>query len=578
MKWSTRLGASLLSVVLATAAHAAPADLVLINGKVVTVDDQFSVASAVAVRDGRILAVGDNEEILSLAGAQTRSVDLAGRTVIPGLIDTHSHLARASQWWIYEVRLDGVTSRAEAMRRLRERAAELQPGDWLITLGGWVEEQFLDAPVGFTLDELDQLAPNNPVLLDVNYSHRYVNSAFLELAGVPVINTEATGPAEDAGRSSLLGAGGKGLTEAMVDRDDNGRATGRIGGGGFAFSQILPLLPVLDEEQVRTGIKAAVADAVSNGLTTVYDGGGFGIRRSTYDRVAELAAEEELDMRIFNAWFMMSRNPEAARELLSQVGLEQPDYSNDRAAQIGLGELLYAPHLDGFDHAMQDNAENRAVLRDIFAAAAADQWNIQMHMVQPDTMNVALDLMDELSGDFALKPLRWIFIHADMIDAPALERMRPYNMSPSLRSNGLIGGAARQALLDKFGEDALAMPDLRMVQDSGIPWTFGSEAPRINVLNPMMSLAWAVTGRQFYDGKQVNSRTVSREEALIAHTRNGAYSVFQENSLGQIRPGFLADMVVLDRDYLSVPGAELYDVRAVLTVVNGKVVFDAGAQ
>ena len=365
------------------------------------------------------------------------------------------------------------------------------------------------------------------------------------------------------------------ITEAMVVRDQDGRATGRINGGGDAFRQIFANFPVLDRQQTKEGIKSVVAAALSNGLTTVYDGGGFGIRWETYDITAEMAADNELDMRIFHTKFMRPNTPAEAREESAKLQLLRPNYSNDRQALIGLGEVIYGPHHDGFSYAMEASEDNLEGLRTMFGAAATGDWNVQMHMVQPRTMHLALDLMDELEPAHAFKPLRWIFIHADMINQPVLERMRKYGMSPSFRSNGLIGGAARQDLLEKFGDKILGMPNLRMTQASGIPWTFGSEAPRINVLDPLMSLAWAVTGKRFYDGSVVNNRTVSREEALIAHTRNGALAIFQENNLGQIRNGFQADFVVLDRDYLEVAEEQLFEVEVAMTVVAGEVVFQA---
>ncbi len=560
---------------LCTSLACAAADRIFINGHIITVDDRFAIAQAIAVEDGRIVQVGDNAAIQALAGADSKIVDLGGKTVIPGLIDTHSHVVRASQLWTYEVRLDGVTSRTKALELLEAKAQQLQPGDWLMSFGGWVEEQFLDDPRGFSLDELDAIAPDHPVFLDINYSHRYVNSVFLERANILVINRNVA-PSETVDTSRLINTQNTGITEAMVERDAQGRATGRINGGGFAYSQAFPLFPELDDGQSRASLKAVVAAAVANGLTTIYDGGGFGVRRESYAIAAQLAQAGELDMRIFHAQFMTPRTPQQALDEAEKVALQRPEYNNDRQALIGLGEVIYTPHQDGFERAMEATDENLAGLKTMLTAAASGGWGLQLHMVQPSSMNLALNLMDELSPQYSLKPLRWIFIHADMIDQPVLERMRPYGMTPSLRSNGMLGGAARQALLDTFGEAGLAMPDLRGIQDSGIPWTFGSEAPRINVLNPLMSLAWAVTGQRFYDGGVVNNRTVSREEALIAHTRNGALSVFQENNLGQIRNGFQADFVVLDRDYLTVPEDQLYQVQAVMTVVGGKTVYTAG--
>ena len=146
-----------------------PADIVLLNGKIVTVDDRFTIAEALAVKGERILAVGSNAEIEKHKGPLTRVVDLNRRTVIPGLIDNHAHYMRAAEYWHREVRLDGITSHQEALDLIKHKAAESKPGEWVVVLGGWAEEQFVDEPRGFVRAELDGIAPNNPVALQLFY-------------------------------------------------------------------------------------------------------------------------------------------------------------------------------------------------------------------------------------------------------------------------------------------------------------------------------------------------------------------------------------------------------------------------
>ena len=151
-------------------------DRILYNGKVLTVDQDFSVASAIAIRGERILAVGETNEVRALAGDDTEEVDLEGRTVIPGLIDNHIHYLRATNFAAYETRIHGVTSRREVMARISSRAKELGPGRWIFILGGWSEQQFADEPGGFTREDLDEAAPDNPVFIQRTYSTFYMNS------------------------------------------------------------------------------------------------------------------------------------------------------------------------------------------------------------------------------------------------------------------------------------------------------------------------------------------------------------------------------------------------------------------
>ena len=202
-----------LLAVLSPAAWAA-ADTILVNGKIVTVDDRFTIAQAVAIKGGRIVAVGKTAEIAKLADAGTRKIDLKGKTVIPGLIDNHAHWIRAAEH--DELRLDGVTSRKQALKMLAERVRAARPGEWIVTLGGWSEEQFNDDPRGFPLDELDRIAPNNPVVLQAVYIHSYLNTAALKAAKI-----DETTPDPRGGK---------------IEKDASGKLTGVIrGAGGVAF-------------------------------------------------------------------------------------------------------------------------------------------------------------------------------------------------------------------------------------------------------------------------------------------------------------------------------------------------------
>src|SRR3954453_20580669 len=149
------------------------ADTILVNGKIVTVDDRFTIAEALAVRGGRIIAVGTGADIDKLKGPQTRVLDLGQRTVIPGLIDNHAHWIRAAEH--NELRFDGVTSRQQALKMLADRVHSVPAGEWIVVLGGWSEEQFTDESRGFSLEELDRIAPNNPVVLQAVYNHSYLN-------------------------------------------------------------------------------------------------------------------------------------------------------------------------------------------------------------------------------------------------------------------------------------------------------------------------------------------------------------------------------------------------------------------
>jgi predicted amidohydrolase YtcJ len=244
---------------ISTAVFAAEmADTILVGGKIVTVDDRFTIAQAVAIRGQRIVAVGANADIRKLAGGATKVIELRGRTVIPGLIDNHSHWIRAAEH--DELRFDGVTTRKEALALLSARVRAARPGEWIAVLGGWAEQQFTDDPRGFPLDELDRIAPNNPVVIQAVYIHSYLNSAALTAAKI-----DGTTPDPPNGR---------------IEKDAGGKPTGVVrGAGGVAFvAAKIPLYETGGEWLANT--RKLVAELNSMGITAWLDAAAAAWARS----------------------------------------------------------------------------------------------------------------------------------------------------------------------------------------------------------------------------------------------------------------------------------------------------------
>jgi predicted amidohydrolase YtcJ len=209
--------AALVAGSLVLQAQQAPADIILTNGKIITVDDTFSIAQAVAIRGSRIVGVGTNQEITRMAGPATRRIDLRGKSVVPGLIDNHAHFMEEGEYWTLETRLDGVDTRKEAINRLVASAKQKGPGQWVYTLGGWSPDQFMDDKKQFTRDELDKYLPNNPVLMQFTRAETYLNSKAIDAIGLekrmePWVyrdaNGRATGVVENAGAATVRNAAG----------------------------------------------------------------------------------------------------------------------------------------------------------------------------------------------------------------------------------------------------------------------------------------------------------------------------------------------------------------------------------
>lgn len=564
-------------------------DTLYVNGKVVTVDDQFSIAEGFAVKADRFAATGSAEAMLALAGPDTRVVDLNGRTVVPGFIDNHNHFVRGAQHWRHLVRFEGVTTKAEALARLREVAGELSEGQWLIALGGWNEEQFTDAEPRFTLAELDEVAGDRPAFLQAQYDHAFVNSAFLEHFGIDpnapgadsesaVAELDPAALAQTGGRPQSA-AGGLGRTLApMVERDARGVATGYLAGDIRMVIAVTAALPPLSEAELLDGLRAAQAYYNSLGLTTVYDPAGGLITDEAYRSVETLHTAGELTIRVFRTRQYMLAGPKDA-ELAARGFAELPPMLNGDHFYdtLAIGEAFYVPlqMLDGMDEQAPIGDEHVAPVRLLLESVLRRGLAAQIHVVRPEAIELHLDILEALSQRYTLFPAQVSFTHMEGVTPAQLARIRDLGVSLQLRSMSAL--RRRESLIDQYGAVATRVPPLRMVQDSGVNWGIGTDGSKAAQIDPLVSLEWAVTGRGLNGDVVLDAdQLITREEALIAHTRGNARMLFRENSLGQIRPGFLADFVVLDRDYLETDAASIGEMRILRTVVGGRVVHDAG--
>jgi predicted amidohydrolase YtcJ len=533
-------------------AQTPPADLVLLNGKIVTVDPRFSIAEAVAVAGNRVIAVGKSSALHTLAAPGARVVDLGGRTVIPGLIDQHAHYARAAQLWSREARLDGVRSRRAAIERLQEKARALPAGAWVLVLGGWSESQFADDPAPFTRDELDRAVPDHPVYAQVNYSRAYANSAALKAAGV---DEETADP-----------KGGK------LGRDPGGKLTGALNGPAaylLVYRKIPPLLPA----DVSASARALIADLGRVGVTAVLDAGGFNFSQSFYEPFRALRREGALGIRMFNVvWGDVHTADEVTRWLpeIAKIPVFRGDAMIDT---IGYGETIFVPLHDSPNaFEVHPSAEAMAQWRRVAGAVAEAGLHAHIHAQIHGSIAAFLDAIEDIDKTVRpIGPLRWTLVHADQLDARDVARMHALGMMVSINSRPTV---IFDDLVAAQHDKAYDMPPLKLISDSGLVWGIGTDATVVAPINPFYTLWWLSTGKTM-DGRLATHDPVSREAALIAHTRSNAYFLFRESELGSLEPGKLADMVVLDRDYLTVPVDEIRDIAPVMTVMDGRVVYEA---
>jgi predicted amidohydrolase YtcJ len=537
-------------------AQQAPPDVILTNGKIITVDDRFSIAQAVAVRGDRFVAVGTTQDITRLAGPNTRRIDLRGRAVVPGMIDNHAHFQEEGAYWALELRFDGVDTRKRALELIRAKAKENGAGKWVFNLGGWSPDQFTDNKKPFTREELDQVAPDNPVFLQFTRSEQYLNSKAIDAIGLEKMN------------------------QPWIMRDANGRATGITGVAGR--NAIVDAAKFLDApnggkanlpmDVIIASQKQMLRDLAKAGLTA---SGGQCLWDDLY---RQFQREGTASMRFFCQRTAQGggRGAGAQEKQMAQLatlryhdGDEWMDNANygERFPGGGGGDVI-APGPEPIAPQEVWDAWGRFGL-----AAAKAGIPVQLHTVTEKAIDAQLDQVEKINKEVNIRPLRWAFMHMEGVTPPQIERMKKLNMFIALNPRPIVSGG----LLHRIqGDKGFAMPPMREIQDSGIMWGFGTDAFEVNQFRPFQMLYFAVTGKMV-GGTVVNTHTVSREAALIAHTKNNAYLFFRENDLGSIQPGRFADLAVIDKDYLTVPAEQIKDITSVLTMVGGRVVYDAAA-
>jgi hypothetical protein len=563
--WKTLLFGVLVAAMAASTLHAqqaasasgfgaaGPADVVLSNGKIITVDDRFSIAQAVAVRGDRIVAVGTNQEIMRLAGPNTRRVDLRGRSVTPGLIDHHGHYMREGNTWLEETRWEGVETRKQALDMLRAKAAAVGPGVWLFNLMGWSMDQFTDDKRPFTREELDTVAPDNPVAVQEAYYRTFVNSRALQALG---INERPPDP--------------DWMPTGAVARDAAGRPTGVFEEPGVRAIDSRLLGMPRDKAKIQASHLAMIADMNRAGLTAV----GSSCPDDTLEMYQQLRREGRLNVRLFCQGGVGAGNTrESVDKALPHIAELKFFQGDSYIDLVAYGEGVYGPASDNMLHVKssqrpEDFVQWGRIAREVAKAGLP----MHVHTTLEGTFDGFLDQIEQINKEYPIRTLRWATFHSDQVTQAHLERMKKLGMYIGVHMRPpTIGGI----FLKIRGDRGYDNPPLQWIQNSGIMWGVGTDF-NLGPYNPFISLRYLVTGKMV-GGMVVNRQPISREDALIAHTRRNAFFIFQENNLGSIQPGKLADLVVLDRDYLTIPAEQIKDIKPVMTMMGGRIVYDAAA-
>src|SRR5205085_7323372 len=320
---------------------------------------------------------------------------------------------------------------------------------------------------------------------------------------------------------------------------------------GVAF--IAAQVPLPDREKWIDNTKKLAADLNAMGITAWLDAGGRGMSPAHYDSYKYLSERGELNVRAFWTTIRQAANAAEAERVIASIPQEKPFQGNDYFDNVGWGETVYAPVTTQLLRIEANTRpEDMATFRKIAQALATQGIYVNVHVEMTPAIDAFLDQYEAINKERPIKGLRWSYSHLDQVSEAQLSRMKKLGMSAQIHSRPLIQGALMHKV---HGEKAWDMPPFRRVQDSGIVWGLGSDATAVTTSNPFYTLSLAVTG-EMIAGAKVNRQTITREEALIAHTRSNAFILFQEANLGSLAAGRYADLLVLDRDYLTVPAGD----------------------
>jgi len=532
--------AILVLCTLAPPAQAQTPDTILVNGKILAVDERFSTREALSIHDGKIQAVGTSTDIRKTAGPATRVIDLQGRTVIPGLIDSHQHAIRAGLTFTTEVNWVGVPSLMEALERIRQASATMKPGTWVIVGGGWTTNQFKERRRP-TQAELETASPNNPVYVQLGYSWVIMSQSGYKLLN---ITSDADLP---------MGA--------KLEKDASGNPTGGITGNQPGIVALFDKLPRPTFEQQVDGTKKFYRELNRLGLTGVGDPGGNNLPPSEYQATFKVWREQQLTVRITYNLNGQTAGSEI-EEFQSLTRMTPQGFGDDLLRFNGLGERV--------TWAMNNNDRpsdaDKANYYQIAKWAAERGMALTMHWNNNSSVDQLLTLFEKLNKEVPIAGLRWSIAHLNDASADSLARMKALGM----------GWTVQDMLY--FSEDPdRSMPPVMSAKKLGLPVGAGTDAHRIASYNPFTSLQFLLDGKTA-GGTSLRKveNLATREDALRFYTIGSAWFSRDESKRGSLEAGKLADLAVLSKDYMTVPVDQIGTIESVLTMVGGRIVYAAG--
>jgi len=534
-------------------------ELILHRGLFTTLDKSKPTASAVAIQNGKFLKVGQDHEVMPLAGSDTRIIDLRGKRVLPGLIDNHLHIIRGGLNYNMELRWDGVRSLADAMNMLKRQVAITPAPQWVRVVGGFTEHQFVEKRLP-TIEELNAVAPDTPVFLLHLYDRALLNGAAMRAVGY----TRDTPPPP----------GGE------IVKDAAGNPNGLLLAKPNAAILYATLAkgPKLPYEYQVNSTRHFMRELNRLGVTGAIDaGGGFQNYPDDYQVIQELADKDQLTIRL--AYNLFTQKPKAEKEdFLNWTATSKYKQGTDYFRHNGAGEMLVfsAADFEDFRQPRPDMApEMEGELEGVVRVLAENRWPWRLHATYDETISRSLDVFERVNQDIPLEGLNWFFDHCETISDQSIDRIAALGGGIAVQHRMAYQG---EYFVERYGHGAAeATPPVARMLEKGVKVSAGTDATRVASYNPWVGLSWLVTGKTVGGLQMTPQRNcLDRETALRMYTEKVTWFSNEVGKKGQIVEGQFADLVVPDRDFFACSESEIADTSSLLTIVGGKVVWGAG--
>jgi len=525
-------------------------DLTLVNGRIHTMDARNTIAGTVTIRNGRFAIVGPGNNT-PRPGSQV--IDLRGRTVVPGIIESHIHSVSLANRPGYHTILENTTSIREIQEALAARRKSVPEGQWITSMGGWHPNQWAEHRHP-TLKELDEAVPDRPVLL----YERFTGPCATNTLGKKFFDTVDAAPPvhPDIKRVNVSDAGVIAATGAM---------------GGPSASALFHLRRLQTFEDKKRSTLDAMAYSASVGLTAHLDQVLFPTpgplhpnqilsnldQYRMYDAWLALHHEGRSSIRLQMNFLQNQSDPELP-ELKERLRNQFQFFGDDMMMTGSIGEWA-APLASG------------AVWREAQRLVAQAGWRNENSVQNLAGLTQVVDAYEAVNKEFDITRLRWVVHHVPQVTPDLLSRLRALGCGVQMGAFRWVTSTSPAA------EPGVSLgPPFRTIVDHGIQVGIHGDGVHIAPLNPWLHIFYATTGVNSFGARVNGGQQLTRQEALGLFTRGNSWFLRMEEKIGSIEPGKLADLVVLDRDYFSVPDVQIKQIRSVLTVVGGKIVHNSG--